>query len=97
MSAIDTAAACGLVADVDQADLDAARHAWTRNASERLTSAYLESIGESELVPADRADADLLLDVFVLYKGMYEIRYELANRPDWVHWPLTAVVEMIGD
>ena len=37
----------------------------------------------------------LLLDLYLLDKGLYEIRYELANRPDWVGWPLTAVTEMI--
>ncbi|MEQ9161317.1 MAG: phosphotransferase, partial [Ilumatobacter fluminis] len=94
-SAIDTAIARGLVADADVADLDAARDRWTHRMQELMTDAYLAEIEPSGLVPADRDDARLLRDVYALNKGLYEIRYELANRPDWVHWPLSAVAAMI--
>ena len=30
---------------------------------------------------------------FMLEKLVYEIGYELANRPGWVHIPLTGVLE----
>jgi maltose alpha-D-glucosyltransferase / alpha-amylase len=94
-SAIDTAVARGLVPESEQATLDVGRAEWTRTTSSALIEAYLTAIADAGLVPADRADAELLLDVYLLQKGMYEIRYELANRPDWVHWPLSAVVEMV--
>ncbi len=94
-SAVDTAIARGLVADADVADLDAARDRWTHRMQELMTDAYLTEIEPSGLVPADRDDARLLRDVYALNKGLYEIRYELANRPDWVHWPLSAVAAMI--
>ena len=65
-------------------------------AGARFVDTYLATIGPAGLVPHDRTDAELLLGVYQLQKGLYEIRYELANRPDWVHWPLSAVAEMIG-
>jgi predicted trehalose synthase len=43
------------------------------------------------LVPADPADRRMLLDVFVIAKALYEVRYELANRPGWVRWPLATL------
>lgn len=92
---LDTAVARGLVADADHERLDLARGAWTAAASAGLVDTYLTTIADTGLVPADRADAALLLDVYQLHKGLYEIRYELANRPDWVHWPLSAVAEMV--
>ena len=49
----------------------------------------------SQLIPADPADARLLLDAHVLLKALYEVRYELANRPAWVAWPLGAIVQML--
>ena len=67
----------------------------TRATGATITDAYLEAIAGADLVPADRSAAALLLDAYALQKGLYEVRYELANRPDWVHWPLTAVAEMI--
>ena len=53
--------------------------------------------GPVSLIPADRADARLLLDAHVVLKALYEVRYELANRPAWVGWPLAAVVQMIEE
>ena len=49
------------------------------------------------MIPADDADARLLLDAHVVLKALYEVRYELANRPAWVGWPLAAVVQMIDE
>jgi maltose alpha-D-glucosyltransferase/alpha-amylase len=94
-SALDTAVARGLIADSDRSDVDRTRDRWTAAACRRLVEAYLTAAAPSGLVPADHEHADLLLGVFLLQKGLYEIRYELANRPDWVHWPLSAVAEMI--
>lgn len=94
-SALDTALARGIVADADHGQLDADRATWTTAARTRLIDSYLTTIADTGLVPAARADADLLLDVYQLQKGLYEIRYELANRPDWVQWPLSAVAEMV--
>jgi len=42
----------------------------------------------------DWGDARLLLDLFVLEKALYELRYELNNRPGWAGIPLRGLVEM---
>ena len=94
-SAVDTAIARGLVADTEVDALDVSREAWTAAMCETMVETYLGTVGPAALVPDDRDDAQLLLDVYTLHKGLYEIRYELANRPDWVTWPLAAVAEMI--
>ena len=57
---------------------------------------YLAEITPAGLIPPDRDDVRLLLDLFVLEKALYEIRYELANRPHWVGWPLAAVAETLN-
>jgi len=46
--------------------------------------------------PAHRATADTLLAVFKLDKAIYELAYELNNRPDWIDVPLAAVEEAAG-
>jgi predicted trehalose synthase len=56
----------------------------------------VSEIAPSGLVPPDRDDVELLLNLFTLEKGLYEIRYELAHRPQWVGWPLAAVGEMLA-
>ena len=35
-----------------------------------------------------------MLDAFELEKMLYEVRYELQNRPDWVGIPVQALMRM---
>ena len=53
------------------------------------TDALLEGYGLS-------GRGDLVLDCFVLDKALYEVAYELNNRPDWVEIPLRAVRRLTG-
>ena len=36
-----------------------------------------------------------LLDLFLLEKALYEVRYELQNRPDWVVIPLRGILSLL--
>jgi maltose alpha-D-glucosyltransferase/alpha-amylase len=38
-----------------------------------------------------------LIDLFTLEKALYEIRYELDNRPDWVGIPIKGVLDLLLD
>jgi maltose alpha-D-glucosyltransferase / alpha-amylase len=37
-----------------------------------------------------------LIDFFTLEKAVYEVNYELANRPDWVSIPLTGILRVLA-
>ena len=91
--AVHTAIERGRVIDVDE--LDAWRQAWTKQNHTALLAAYFEHSGDAGLVPDADDRRRLLLDVYSLNKALYEIRYELANRPDWVSWPMSAVLDML--
>jgi trehalose synthase-fused probable maltokinase len=54
-------------------------------------TAYQAKAGEAEWWPADSAAALALLATYKLDKLLYELAYELHNRPDWVEVPLTAL------
>lgn len=72
-------------------------HRW-RDESERLfLDAYLEDVRDLPAIPADREQAKQVLRFFLLEKALYEVAYELANRPDWVGIPLRAVLELIDE
>jgi hypothetical protein len=47
-------------------------------------------------LPAARAGADALLALFELEKLVYEVQYELQNRPDWVDIPLAGLARALG-
>ena len=51
-------------------------------------SSYREALTNSQLWPSDPVVAERLLKFFILEKAFYEIDYELANRPTWLHIPL---------
>ena len=49
----------------------------------------------SALLPAGDAAFERLLTVFELEKAVYELRYELNNRPDWIHIPVAGILRML--
>ena len=70
---------------------------WLRLARGAFLDAYAEAAIEAGLY-ADReafAAQQPLLEMFELEKALYELRYELANRPDWVAVPLAGITDLI--
>jgi predicted trehalose synthase len=46
-------------------------------------------------MPAGETAFQRLLTVFELEKAVYELRYELNNRPDWIHIPVAGILRML--
>jgi malto-oligosyltrehalose trehalohydrolase/4-alpha-glucanotransferase len=69
--------------------------AWEAEASEAFRDSYFEAARGSSFCPENRADADRVVRFFMLEKALYEIAYELANRPDWVVIPLRGVLALL--
>jgi trehalose synthase-fused probable maltokinase len=66
---------------------------------ERARTQFLDGYGKTvdqHLVPSG-ASMDKLLRVFELEKAVYELRYELNNRPDWVRIPVAGIVRMLEE
>ena len=59
---------------------------WEERAREAFLGGYLEAVDPALLPPGEARDAQLL-SIFELEKAVYELRYELNNRPDWVRHP----------
>ena len=80
----DYAAAAGLGDDAAGVhDLPPALRAWRNAARDRFLAGYRDHAAR----PVDPA----LLTLFELEKVVYEIGYERANRPDWLHIPVGGV------
>jgi len=86
----------GRIGDADQPTLERWRERWTAAVTDGLITSYFDTLGDSDLIPSDDADRRLLLDVYTLVKALYEVRYELSNRPDWVAWPMSSIVDLIA-
>jgi len=91
--AVSSALAGERARGLDVAALEGPGRAWNVWVASRFVRAYLEAAGD--LVPKARVEQQLLLDVFMLDKALYELRYELGNRPDWVGVPLRGIVDLL--
>ena len=68
---------------------------WYTWVSVTFVKAYLATADGASFLPPERADRRVLLDVFLLEKAVYELGYELNNRPDWVEVPLQGVLQLV--
>jgi trehalose synthase-fused probable maltokinase len=67
---------------------------WEDRAREAYLEGYRRTVDPSLLPPGQQA-TDQLLRVFELEKVVYELRYELNNRPDWVAIPVAGIVRLL--
>lgn len=67
---------------------------WEEWVSAVFLRAYVAVVANAPFIPSRRADLDLLLQAFTLDKAVYELAYELNNRPDWVHIPLSGLLRL---
>jgi maltokinase len=72
----------------------AAPEDWEDRAREAYLEGYREKVEPSLLPPGQQA-TEQLLTVFELEKVVYELRYELNNRPDWVAIPVAGIVRLL--
>lgn len=70
--------------------LDAAVQQWEQATRTAFLQAYTATAGP------EREGTDALLRLFEMEKALYELRYELGNRADWVQVPLQGILALIG-
>jgi maltose alpha-D-glucosyltransferase / alpha-amylase len=57
---------------------------------------YRETAGDASFMPPDDDEMTVLLEAAALQKVLYELTYELNNRPEWVSIPLRGLLELLG-
>ena len=67
---------------------------WEAAARESFLQGYFEAV-DPVLLPAGQAAIGKLLSIYELEKAVYELRYELNNRPDWVGIPVAAIARLL--
>jgi maltokinase len=72
----------------------AAPEGWETRARELFLEGYFEHV-EPSLVPPGQEARNRLMAVFELEKAVYELRYELNNRPAWVGIPVAGIVRIL--
>jgi maltose alpha-D-glucosyltransferase/alpha-amylase len=64
---------------------------WYHYMSGFFMKAYLETVKGSLFIPTNKEDLDILVTTFLLEKAIYEVNYEINNRPDWLIIPLRGI------
>jgi trehalose synthase-fused probable maltokinase len=69
---------------------------WEDRARESFLAGYLDAV-DSALMPPGEAPTRTMLSIFELEKAVYELRYELNNRPDWVSIPVAGIARLLEE
>ncbi|MCC6343087.1 MAG: maltose alpha-D-glucosyltransferase [Bryobacterales bacterium] len=67
---------------------------WESATASQFLRAYLATVKESGFLPADGRALRTLLEAYLLDKALYELRYELNNRPGWIRIPLLGILSL---
>jgi len=70
---------------------------WANWIGSAYLQTYLKTAGGAIFIPDKREDTEALLDAFLLEKAVYEIGYELNNRPKWISIPLRGIQQVLKD
>ncbi|HEY5513443.1 MAG TPA: putative maltokinase, partial [Geomonas sp.] len=68
---------------------------WSRYNAGVFLASYQKIVAGSGLLPKEPEDVETMLQTFLLDKAIYELGYELNNRPGWVSIPLRGILGLL--
>lgn len=95
-AALFTQQASGFVPEGDFPYLEKWAHFWYIWVCVAFLRAYLPAADETPIVPHQRDELRVLLNAYLLEKAIYELGYELNNRPDWLTIPIQGIQQQLG-
>jgi maltose alpha-D-glucosyltransferase/alpha-amylase len=79
----------------DAAQLKPWARFWDFWVSASFVKGYLETTTSASFFPKSQDEFNLMLSIYVLEKAIYELAYELNNRPDWAEIPIAGILQII--
>jgi maltose alpha-D-glucosyltransferase/alpha-amylase len=80
-------------AHAEVAGIDALLADWRDRARKEFLGSYRDALGDCAALPQGEAEVLGLLRLATLERLLYEVRYELKNRPEWAAVPLGALAK----
>lgn len=68
---------------------------WYKYVGGTFLRSYLNTAGKAPFIPENKEDLEIMLKAFLLEKAVYEIGYELNNRPEWVMIPMKGIKHLL--
>ncbi len=81
----------------DLAVLEPWADAWSAWIGSAFLDAYLETTGKAPFIPSSEADLRTLMSFTLFEKCIYELSYELDNRPEWVPVPIKGLRTLLRE
>lgn len=85
----------GTLNEATAAGLEPWAQFWTHWVSVVYLKAYLDVAIQGDFLPKSRTELKTLLDANVLEKAIYELGYELNNRPAWLGIPVQGILQIL--
>jgi maltose alpha-D-glucosyltransferase/alpha-amylase len=76
--------------------LEPAFNSWHAQTRKAFLKGYRTGSSNARSVPADEASFEQLSTLFEIQKALYEVRYELANRPQWLAVPAQGLTTLVA-
>ena len=68
---------------------------WYRHVGSVFLQSYLKTTGTAGFIPQNSEDLQIMLEAYLLDKAVYEVGYELNNRPAWVVIPVRGIKHIL--
>jgi maltose alpha-D-glucosyltransferase/alpha-amylase len=69
---------------------------WAAWVTKRFLAKYFETAGSALYLPQSPNETQKILELHLLEKAIYELGYELNNRPTWVGIPLPGIAKLLS-
>jgi maltose alpha-D-glucosyltransferase/alpha-amylase len=80
--------------ETDARHLEAWARLWQNSVSTEFLHAYRQTISANPNLIPQPPQAHILLNAYLLEKALYELLYEINNRPAWVRIPLAGILAL---
>ncbi len=68
---------------------------WSLSVGQHFINTYFEKTAGSTMVPVDSKHREYLMSAYLMNKAIYELNYELNNRPAWAGIPLKGILRLL--
>ncbi|OGS28188.1 MAG: maltose alpha-D-glucosyltransferase [Elusimicrobia bacterium RIFOXYB2_FULL_48_7] len=68
---------------------------WYKYTAGTFLNSYLETADGAVFIPSGQKQLENMLDIYMLEKAVYELGYELNNRPDWILIPMNGITSIL--
>jgi maltose alpha-D-glucosyltransferase/alpha-amylase len=70
---------------------------WHQYVSGIFLRGYFGTVGKAPFIPREAGELEVMNRVFLLEKAVYELGYELNNRPEWIFVPLKGIKNLLQE